>query len=114
MVEFIQVGSTSREDVLLRLGIPDSSGSSWLTYLIEEYSWGYFGAVGYYVGIGDTEISKKTRAVVIEFDPESIVTACRLESVRRSWETLGRLGESVKADTHPPHNCGRQRARTSQ
>lgn len=82
-VKFIQIGSTTREDVLLRLGAPDQASEEGFEYGTEKFSWGLLwivfipnpaGAPG---TPGGGFLWGKVRPLIIEFDENSIVKAVR-------------------------------------
>jgi hypothetical protein len=86
-VKFIQIGTTTREDILLRLGAPDEASETTLTYGTMRRSggtiWFFFipipspGPAASLSGGGAVE-SKIYKPLIIEFDENSTVTAWRL------------------------------------
>ena len=79
-VSFIRLGSTNREDVVLRLGSPDDTiGGSTFIYRIEKYGWGNFGIILLPTEAMGYGVRKLQTALVIEFDENSVVTAYRFE-----------------------------------
>ncbi len=85
-VKFIQIGTTMRDDILLRLGAPDHASETTFTYGTMRRSGGWLwllfipipgpGSAGLLGGSGAVE-SKIYRPLIIEFDENSIVTAWR-------------------------------------
>ena len=79
----MKVGSTTREDVLLRLGEPDKYGPTWRVQF--EYRWkmvtGYL-FVGAYRGPAHTFGFLEENTLHIEFDEKNVLKAFEIEKIK--------------------------------
>jgi hypothetical protein len=92
MVEFIRVGTTTREDVVLQLGAPDRDDENTLQYEIERYGGGvhWMSIVPCQLGTRNQLTSVRTtrKTFLIEFDANSVVKAYRFIDKESQWQTF--------------------------
>jgi outer membrane protein assembly factor BamE (lipoprotein component of BamABCDE complex) len=87
-LQFMRAGSTSKEEVLLKLGAPDSIGQNEAVF---EYEWlmvnGYTQwAIGFWPGVGAAGgLARFSHHVLsVEFDERNVVTRYEIKSLERS------------------------------
>ena len=90
-VKFIEIGRTTREDVVLHLGAPSWSDKDTFKYFSEKYG----GAVAFfvpYIATG-TFVRKLVRVFLIEFDPDSTVKKYYFTEVQDTTFVCNVVGE---------------------